>query len=177
MPGFSLEDEPLDMAHRVLTKEAALAQLPNEVTVYDPDSRSGAIGGASIVEGLLAESLSSIKHSVDYLYGELADHANNSDVVVGTFRVIAIDLMGMVDMLVGYHDAALKPKHRAVRAIFVGMIERMKDNDLQEDASPERQARFAKDVVSFLESAHICMLEGTNRKKRHYYKRKFLDGA
>ena len=86
-----------------------------------------------------------------------------------------MELMGLIHMLSGYHDAALRPKHRACRQIVVNMLERMRDNDIQEDAEVEDLERFAKDAVRFFECMHVCMLEETDRKKRHRHKKRFLD--
>jgi len=176
MPGFSMEDAPIVQDARVMTTDTPFT-LPAEVTVYDPDSRTGMVGKASIVEGLLAESLASIKASLDYLYGQIGpDSSPAEEDIVNTFKSIAIDLMSMVAGLTGYHDAALKPKHRAVRSVYVAMLARMKDNDIQGGGEPGELARFAEDVVDFLECVHVCMLEGTTRQKRHYYKKRFIDG-
>jgi hypothetical protein len=56
------------------------------------------------------------------------------------------------------------------------MVERMRANDIQEDAADEELVVFAKDAVRFLECMHVCMLEETDRKKRHRWKKRFLDG-
>ena len=52
----------------------------------------------------------------------------------------------------------------------------MRDNDIQVDAAEADLVTFAKDAVRFLECMHICMLEETDRKKRHRWKKRFLDG-
>jgi hypothetical protein len=55
------------------------------------------------------------------------------------------------------------------------MLERMRDNDIQEDAEIGGLELFAKDAVRFFECMHVCMLEETDRKKRHRYKKRFID--
>ena len=154
---------------------AAKHAVSKDIVVYDDASRAGGIGSATVVEGLVAESLSSCKQSLDVV------HYNTSGLTLGqalvaSYRLIAMELMGLIDMLSGYHDAALRPKHRACRQIVVNMLERMRSNDIQDDAEPEDLELFAKDAVRFFECMHVCMLEETDRKKRHRYKKRFLDG-
>jgi hypothetical protein len=54
------------------------------------------------------------------------------------------------------------------------MIAKMKANDIQDGGTDEQYAQFARDVVGFFESIHICMLEETDRRKRHRHKKRFL---
>ena len=146
-----------------------------DVVVYDEDARSGGIGKATIVEGLIAECVVSCKQSLDVVYYNQTD-MSIEDALISSFKLIGMELMNLIDMLSGYHDAALRPKHRACRQIVVNMLERMRSNDIQEDAEPEYLELFAKDAVRFFECMHVCMLEETDRKKRHRYKKRFLDG-
>jgi len=149
--------------------------VSKDIVVYDESSRSGGVGKATIVEGLIAECLSSCKQSLDVAYYDQAGMGIKES-IISSFKLIAMELMGLVDMLSGYHDAALRPKHRACRQIVVNMLERMQSNDIQEDAEPEDLELFAKDAVRFFECMHVCMLEETDRKKRHRHKKRFLDG-
>ena len=146
-----------------------------DVIVYNQDARSGGIGKATLVEGLIAECVASCKQSLDVAYYGQTD-LSIQDALVSSFKLMGLELMGLIDMLTGYHDAALRPKHRACRQIVANMVERMRDNDIQSDAPPEGLELFAKDVVRFFECMHVCMLEETDRKKRHRYKKRFLDG-
>ncbi len=166
MSVFLSEGDHLGGASKLVSKD---------IVVYDESSRSGGIGKATIVEGLIAECLSSCKQSLDVVYYNQTD-LSIEDALISSFKLIAMELMGLVDMLSGYHDAALRPKHRACRQIVVNMLERMQSNDIQEDAEPEDLELFAKDAVRFFECMHVCMLEETDRKKRHRYKKRFLDG-
>ena len=166
MSVFAPEGAALGAAKRLISKD---------IVVYDEASRSGGVGKSTIVEGLLAEALSSCKQSLDVA------HYNTSELtieqaLVSSYRLIAMELVGLIDMLSGYHDAALRPKHRACRQIVVNMVERMQANDIQDNAEPEEFELFAKDAVRFFECMHVCMLEGTDRKKRHRHKKRFLDG-
>ena len=145
----------------------AISMTSKDVVVYDPDKRSGGVAKATLVEGLLAECVASCKSALDVVY-------EGDGGIVAAFKVIGLELMNTVEMLEVYHDAALRPKHRAARAIMVGMIARMRANDIQADATEEMEAQFARDVVGFLESIHICMLEETDRKKRFRWKKRFL---
>ena len=146
-----------------------------DIIVYDEDSRSGGVGKATIVEGLIAECVASCKQSLDVVYYSQTN-LSIQDALVSSFKLMGLELMGLIDMLTGYHDAALRPKHRACRQIVANMVERMRDNDIQSDASPEDLELFAKDAVRFFECMHVCMLEETDRKKRHRHKKRFLDG-
>ena len=145
-----------------------------DIVVYDEAARSGGVGKATIVEGLIAECVASCKQSLDVVYYGQAD-LSPQDALVSSYKLIGLELMSLIDMLAGYHDAALRPKHRACRQIVVGMLERMRDNDIQEGAEVEDLERFAKDAVRFFECMHVCMLEETDRKKRHRHKKRFLD--
>ena len=165
MSVFAPEGGSLGPAHKIASKD---------IVVYDEGARSGGIAKATVVEGLLAECLSSSKQALDVAYyghGEMPIE----QALVSAFRLIGMELMGLIDMLSGYHDAALRPKHRACRQIVVNMLERMQANDIQEDAEPEDLEFFAKDAVRFFECMHVCMLEETDRKKRHRYKKRFID--
>ena len=166
MSVFAPEGEDLGGASKLISKD---------IVVYSEEARSGGIGKATVVEGLIAECLSSCKQSLDVAYYDQAG-LSLEDSLICSFKVIGMELMGLVDMLSGYHDAALRPKHRACRQIVVNMPERMEPNDIQEDAEPEDLALFAKDAVRFFECMHVCMLEDTDRKKRHRWKKRFLDG-
>ena len=166
MSAFAPEGGALGPAHKIASKD---------IVVYDADARSGGIAKATIVEGLIAEALSQCKVALDVAYYEQADMPRD-EAIVSTFKLIGMELMGLIGMLEGYHDAALRPKHRACRQMVVGMVERMRDNDIQVDATGEDLVTFAKDAVRFLECMHICMLEETDRKKRHRWKKRFLDG-
>tara|TARA_R110000796_G_scaffold71989_3_gene163156 strand:+ start:584 stop:1084 length:501 start_codon:yes stop_codon:yes gene_type:complete len=146
-----------------------------DVVVYNEDARSGGIGKATLVEGLIAECVVSCKQSLDVVYYNQTD-MSIEDALISSFKLMGLELMNLVAMLSGYHDAALRPKHRACRQIVVNMIERMQSNDIQEDAEPEGLELFAKDAVRFFECMHVCMLEETDRKKRHRHKKRFLDG-
>ena len=153
----------------------ASEMISKDIVVYNEDARSGGVGKATVVEGLVAECLSSCKQSLDVVYYNQAG-MSIEDALISSFKLIAMELMGLVAMLSGYHDAALRPKHRACRQIVVNMLERMQSNDIQEDAEPEGLELFTKDAVRFFECMHVCMLEETDRKKRHRYKKRFLDG-
>lgn len=146
-----------------------------DIVVYNEGARSGGIGKATIVEGLIAECVVSCKQSLDVVYYNQTD-MSIEDALISSFKLIGLELMNLIDMLSGYHDAALRPKHRACRQIVVSMLERMRSNDIQEDAEPEDLELFAKDAVRFFECMHVCMLEETDRKKRHRWKKRFLDG-
>ena len=165
MSVFAPEGGSIGPAHKIASKD---------IVVYDEGARSGGIAKATVVEGLIAECLSSCKQALDIAY---YGHENltTEQALVSAFKLVGMELMSLVDMLVGYHDAALRPKHRACRQIVVGMLERMRDNDIQEGAEVEDLERFAKDAVRFFECMHVCMLEETDRKKRHRYKKRFLD--
>jgi len=162
---FAPEGGSIGPAHKIASKD---------IVVYDEGARSGGIAKATVVEGLIAECLSSCKQALDIAY---YGHENltTEQALVSAFKLVGMELMSLVDMLVGYHDAALRPKHRACRQIVVGMLERMRDNDIQEGAEVEDLERFAKDAVRFFECMHVCMLEETDRKKRHRHKKRFLD--
>jgi hypothetical protein len=151
--------------------------IDTDVVVYDPDARSGSIAKATVIEGLLAETVASIKLALDAVKeafeGDLPD---KNGIVVGSFGVMAMDLINTLEMMSGYHDAALRPKHRACRAIMVAFLERLKANDLQDGSTEFSRSAFIKDAVAFLESIHICMLESTDRKKRFRWKKRFMDG-
>ena len=166
MSVFAPEGGALGPAHKIASKD---------IVVYDADARSGGIAKATVVEGLIAEALSQCKVALDVAYYATADMPRD-EAVVSAFKLIGMELLNLVSMLEGYHDAALRPKHRACRQIVVGMVERMRDNDIQVDAAEEDLVTFAKDAVRFLECMHICMLEETDRKKRHRWKKRFLDG-
>jgi len=162
---FLSEGDDLGGASKLVSKD---------IVVYDESSRSGGIGKATVVEGLIAECLSSCKQSLDVVYYNQTD-LSTEDALISSFKLTAMELMNLIDMLSGYHDAALRPKHRACRQISVNMLERMRDNDIQDGAEVEDLERFAKDAVRFFECMHVCMLEETDRKKRHRYKKRFLD--
>lgn len=164
MSSFAAEGAALGPAHKIASKD---------IVVYDKDRRSGSVAKATIVEGLLAEAVSGIKMAVDVLYQGREDPQRTAS---DAFKVIGLELIGVIDMLSGYHDAALRPKHRSVRAIMVAMFDRMKANDVQDGGTDEQLAQFAKDIVAFLECIHVCMLESTDRKKRYRWKKRFLDG-
>jgi hypothetical protein len=144
-----------------------------DIVVYDPDKRSGGVAKATIVEGLVAETVASCKVALDVLY---ATEGDKEEAASAAFKVIGLELINLIEMLEGYHDAALRPKHRAARAIVVGMVAKMKANDIQEGATEAQLAQFGSDIVGFFESIHICMLEETDRRKRHRHKKRFLDG-
>ena len=165
MSVFAPEGGSIGPAHKIASKD---------IVVYDEGARSGGIAKATVVEGLIAECLSSCKQALDIAYyGH--ESMTTEQALVSAFKLVGMELMSLVDMLVGYHDAALRPKHRACRQIVVGMLERMRDNDIQEGAEVEDLERFAKDAVRFFECMHVCMLEETDRKKRHRYKKRFID--
>ena len=165
MSVFAPEGGALGPAHKIASKD---------IVVYDEGARSGGIGKATLVEGLVAECLSSCKQSLDVVYYNQTD-MSTEDALVSSFKLIGMELMNLIDMLSGYHDAALRPKHRACRQIVANMLERMRDNDIQEDAEIGGLELFAKDAVRFFECMHVCMLEETDRKKRHRYKKRFID--
>lgn len=162
MSGFAAEGAPLGPAHKIASKD---------IVVYDKDRRGGSVAKATIVEGLLAEAVSGIKMTVDVLYQDTEDTERAAR---DAFKVIGLELLSVIDMLSGYHDAALRPKHRAARAIMVAMIERLRANDIQGGATEAQMAQFAKDIVAFLESIHVCMLESTDRKRRYRWKKRFI---
>jgi hypothetical protein len=164
MSAFVAEGETMPEAYSVASKD---------IVVYDPNKRSGGVAKATIVEGLIAEAVASSKVALDVLYESDGDAASDAS---AAFKVIGLELINLVEMLEGYHDAALRPKHRAARAIVVGMIDKMKENDIQHGGTNEQLAGFARDAVSFFESIHVCMLEETDRKKRYRYKKRFLGG-
>tara|TARA_R100001594_G_scaffold62636_5_gene97019 strand:- start:3412 stop:3906 length:495 start_codon:yes stop_codon:yes gene_type:complete len=164
MSGFAAEGQGMPKAYEIASKD---------VVVYDPDKRSGGVAKATIVEGLIAETVASCKIALDVLYHSKGDKREEAS---AAFKVIGLELINLVAMLEGYHDAALRPKHRAARAIVVGMIAKMKANDIQSGANEEQMADFARDIVGFFEAIHICMLEETDRRKRHRFKKRFLGG-
>ena len=166
MSAFAPEGGALGPAHKIASKD---------IVVYDADARSGGIAKATVVEGLIAEALSQCKSALDVAYYDQAG-LSREDAIIAAFKIMGLELLNLVSMLEGYHDAALRPKHRACRQMVVGMVERMRDNDIQVDATGEDLVTFAKDAVRFLECMHICMLEETDRKKRHRWKKRFLDG-
>ena len=153
MSGFAAEGQDMPTPYSIASKD---------IVVYDPDKRSGGVAKATIVEGLIAEAVASCKIALDVLYKTEGD---KEEAASAAFKVIGLELINLVEMLEGYHDAALRPKHRAARAIVVGMIAKMKANDIQEDPTGEGMARFATDAVGFFESIHVCMLEETDRRK------------
>tara|TARA_R100000278_G_scaffold87887_1_gene67099 strand:- start:24818 stop:25318 length:501 start_codon:yes stop_codon:yes gene_type:complete len=163
---FAPEGSDLGDAKKISSKD---------IVVYNEGARSGGIGKATIVEGLIAECVVSCKQSLDVVYYNQTD-MSIEDALISSFKLIGMELMNLIDMLSGYHDAALRPKHRACRQIVVNMLERMRSNDIQEDAEAEDLELFAKDAVRFFECMHVCMLEETDRKKRHRWKKRFLDG-
>jgi len=162
MSAFAAEGEAMHEGYKIASKD---------IVVYDPDKRSGGVAKATIVEGLIAEAVASSKIALDVLHE--ADGDKNEE-ASAAFKIIGLELINLVGMLEGYHDAALRPKHRAARAIIVGMIAKMKANDIQDGGTDEQYAQFARDVVGFFESIHICMLEETDRRKRHRHKKRFL---
>ncbi|GAF73024.1 unnamed protein product [marine sediment metagenome] len=164
MSAFAAEGEAMHEGYSIASKD---------IVVYDPDKRSGGVAKATIVEGLIAETVTSSKIALDVLHQSDGDTASDAS---AAFKVIGLELINLVEMLEGYHDAALRPKHRAARAIIVGMIAKMKANDIQNGATEEQLTQFARDAVGFFESIHICMLEETDRKKRYRYKKRFLGG-
>ena len=166
MSVFAPEGSALGPAHKIASKD---------IVVYDADARSGGIAKATVVEGLIAEALSQCKVALDVADYEQAA-ISREQAVVSAFKLMGMELLNLIGLLEGYHDAALRPKHRACRQISVGMVERMRANDIQEDAADEELVVFAKDAVRFLECMHVCMLEETDRKKRHRWKKRFLDG-
>lgn len=166
MSVFAPEGSDLGDAKKISSKD---------IVVYNEGARSGGIGKATIVEGLIAECVVSCKQSLDVVYYNQTD-MSIEDALISSFKLIGMELMNLIDMLSGYHDAALRPKHRACRQIVVNMLERMRSNDIQEDAEAEDLELFAKDAVRFFECMHVCMLEETDRKKRHRWKKRFLDG-
>ena len=157
------------------TLEPALKIASKDIVVYDKDARSGGIAKATVVEGLIAEALGQCKGALDGVYYEQAEMPREQ-AIVSAFKLMGMELLSLVSLLEGYHAAALRPKHRACRQIVVGMVDRMKANDIQEGAAEGGLVAFAKDAVRFLECMHVCMLEETDRKKRHRWKKRFLDG-
>ena len=162
MSGFAAEGAPLGPAHKIASKD---------IVVYDKDRRGGSVAKATSVEGLRAEAVAGIKMTVDVLYQDTEDTERAAR---DAFKGIGLELLGVIDMLSGYHDAALRPKHRAARAIMVAMVERLRANDIQDGATEAQMAQFAKDIVAFLESIHVCMLESTDRRKRYRWKKRFI---
>ena len=152
----------------VQTGEATFPALPRETGSKDIFPRE-------IVEGMLAMAVREVKFAMDDIYESLGG-LDQDERVEGNYLAIGLESASVVDMLSAYHDAALSPKHRAARALFVELCRRLEANDLRDDKSGEAMARFAVDMVTFLEAVHMCLLEGTDRKKRYYWKKRFLDG-
>jgi hypothetical protein len=160
---FAAEGAPLGPAHKIASKD---------IVVYDKDRRSGGIAKATVVEGLIAEALGSARCAVDVLYYDRRTRASRQRCLQGHGP-------GACSTSSTCWRAITTPRSAQAsgcRQIIVGMVERLKANDIQEGATEGGPVAFAKDAVAFLECMHVCMLEETDRKKRHRWKKRFLDG-
>ncbi len=128
-----------------------------------------------IAEGVLAEAVAEIKNALDDIYENMgADRLDECLAANQTVMMLEANKVGA--LLDDVDDSDLRPKHRAARAIFAEFKRRMFNNVLEGGAGPRPTATFARDVVTFLECVHMCLREDTDRKKRYYWKRRFLDG-
>jgi len=128
-----------------------------------------------VVEGILAEGIAEVKNAMDDIYENLSA-GTFSDCVVANMKAITLEMGNTVSLLSSQDRSGMRPKHRAAVAIFQEFLRRLGDNDLTLDSSAHAMARFARDAVTFLECVHMCMHENTGRQKRHYWKKRFLNG-
>ena len=126
-----------------------------------------------MVEGMLAEALSEIKAATDVLW----DHVEEPDKYAkATFVIIWAHIQDILSRLEPYSDSSLRLKHAMCRDIALSMQERMEDNNPNEAGDEFDLAIFASDVTSFLTAFHICLHDGTNKKKRKAEYQEFCHG-
>ena len=91
MSVFAPEGSDLGDAKKISSKD---------IVVYNEGARSGGIGKATIVEGLIAECVVSCKQSLDVVYYNQTD-MSIEDALISSFKLIGMELMSLIDMLPG----------------------------------------------------------------------------
>ena len=134
------------------------APVPALVDVSVEPSRKIDIMPAEVVEGMLAEHLSETKSSLDIWHAGLLDDAEAS--AKATLSITWHHLSTCLALLDPYSDAALRPKHRAVRAVLREMRSRLLRNNHGLDTFSLDV--FAKDMVEYMTAYHLCLSESTD---------------
>jgi hypothetical protein len=128
-----------------------------------------------VVEGLLADAITQVKASIDSI-NENQD-ADNFLEVVRFEAATCKNIADHVDHFLGdVNDACLSPKHKATKHVFSKYKDGLAEYDFDRDLTDEEMASFARETISFLGSAHHCLSEASTRQKRHYWKKRYVDG-
>lgn len=128
-----------------------------------------------VVEGILADALTQVKVSLDSINDSLGDKDFHK--IVCFEAKTCFNLAAQVHHFLGdVNDACLSPKHKATKHVFSKYKDNLSEYDFDRDLTNEEMASFARETISFLGSAHHCLSEASTRQKRHYWKKRYVDG-
>ena len=128
-----------------------------------------------VVEGLLADALTQVKVSLDSINDSLG--LDSFSKIFAFEAKTCANIAEHVGHFLGeVKDASLSPKHRATRQVFSKYKDSLAEYDFDRDLTDGEMASFARETISFLGSAHHCLSEGSTRQKRHYWKKRYVDG-
>ena len=147
---------------------------------------------AKFVEGLLAETLSQLKHQMDALFLIFFDEETKDlksfkgpkkrmEAIKGSYLLFNSELKVLCECLEPYHKASLKPKHRAVREIANEgrdrLIDLAKGLSAAKNINNHYVTQFAKEICLLLTNLHVVHHDKTPKKERNRVVKEYRDGG
>jgi len=147
---------------------------------------------AKFVEGLLAETLSQLKHQMDALFLIFFDEETKDlksfkgpkkrmDSIKATSEIFLGELNILNECLAPYDEAALNHKHRSLRQVLKEGFKRLNDNrkGLMKAKNINNQyvTQFAKDICLFMTNFHVVLHDKTPKKERSRIVREYRDSG
>ena len=122
------------------------------------------------LEGLLSETISQIKSSLDRVYLKDMGDMKQVDNVKATFFIVRKELLNLFATLKHNHPDTINERHKDVLKIFEEFDKRINNEECNvlfaKAINNRRVIKFIRECCNFLETAHITFHCDTPKDKR-----------
>ena len=168
--------------------EVTMKQIQEENKKQKKKHKMTAVFPSELVEGMMVHCLLQLRDQMNSLFlifhdketGDLYKTSREKlEAIKGVHIIFLQELDTIAHCLKPYSDAALNPKHRAVRAIATEGIERlldMKDNlRAAKYINNQYVTQFAKEICLIVTNFHAVLHEKTPKKERSRIVKEYCD--